>query len=100
VADFETDLRRNYAEDVLLLCEVGVLQGHSAIRESAQRLGLQLPGATFEFTTREVSGEYAFLVWKARSDRFEVEDGADSFVIRDGKIVMQTIFYRLAAGPS
>jgi hypothetical protein len=97
-ADFETDLRRNYAEDVLLFCEVGVLRGHSAIRQSAKRLGLQLPGARFDFTTRDVAGEYAFLVWKARSDRFEVEDGADSFVIRDGRIVMQSIFYRLARG--
>ena len=30
--------------------------------------------------------------------RFEVEDGADSFVIRGGRIVAQTIFYRLSKG--
>ncbi len=98
VADFETDLRRNYAEDILLFCEVGVLEGHDAIRASARRLGLQLPEARFEFTARWVAGEYAFLVWRAESDRFSVEDGADSFVIRDGRIVMQTIFYRLTRG--
>jgi hypothetical protein len=37
-------------------------------------------------------------VWKARSERFEVENGADSFVIRRGRIVAQTIFYRLSKG--
>jgi hypothetical protein len=62
------------------------------------RLGLQLPDAEFPFSTKLVEGEHAFLVWKARSERFEVEDGAGSFVIRGGRIVAQTIFYRLSKG--
>jgi hypothetical protein len=48
--------------------------------------------------TKLVQGEHAFLVWKAWSQRFRVEDGADSFVIRDGRTVGQTIFYRLSKG--
>lgn len=92
------DLDRNYAEDVILLCELGALHGREAVRRSARKLALQLPEAEFEFSAREVCGEHAFLVWRARSERFEVRDGADSFVIRDGRIVAQTIFYRLARG--
>jgi hypothetical protein len=98
LGDLETDLERNYAADVIVLCELGALKGRAAIRRSACRLGLQLPDAEFQFPTRLVEGEHAFLVWTARSQRFEVEDGADSFVIRDGRIVAQTIFYRLAKG--
>ncbi len=96
--DLETDLDRNYSDDIVLMCEYGTMRGKDAMRASARKLALQLPEAEFEFPTAEVSGQYAFLVWKARSDRFEVEHGADSFVIRDGRIVAQTIFYRLARG--
>jgi hypothetical protein len=98
VGDLETDLERNYADDVVVLCELGALKGRAAIRKSARRLGLQLPDAEFQFPTRLIEGEHAFLVWKARSERFEVEDGVDSFVIRGGRIVAQTIFYRLSKG--
>lgn len=40
-------------------------------------------------------GDLAFLVWRADSDRFRIERGADTFLIRDGRIVMQTIHYHL-----
>ena len=30
--DLETDLERNYADDVVLLCELGALKGRAAIR--------------------------------------------------------------------
>jgi hypothetical protein len=93
--DLETDLARNYSADIILICEFAVFRGRDAVRASADRLGLQLPGAHFEFTTREVADEYAFLVWKATSEKFRVEHGADSFAIRDGRIVMQTIYYDL-----
>lgn len=93
--DLETDLTRNYAEDVVLICDAGVFRGRDAVRESARRLGLQLPGAKFEFTSEQVADEYALLIWKADSARFHVEHGADSFVIRDGRIRMQSIYYDL-----
>ena len=78
-----------------MLSEVGVLHGRDAGRQSADRLGLQLPDAQFEFTSKQIDGEYAFLVWKAHAAKFRVEDGADSFVVRDGRIAMQSIYYRL-----
>ena len=93
-----TDLERNYADDVVVLCELGAPRGRDAIRRSACHLGLQLPDAELQFPTKLVEGEHAFLVWKARSQRFEVDDGADSFVIRGGRILAQTIFYRLSKG--
>lgn len=94
-ARLEEDLARNYSPGVVLLTEQSIIQGHDAIRRSADRLHLQLPDARFEWTARRVSGDYAFLVWRARSDRYRVECGADSFVIQEGRIVMQTIHYRL-----
>jgi hypothetical protein len=60
--DLETDLERNYADDVVLLCELGALKGRAAIRRSARQLGLQLPDAEFQFPTKLVEGEHAFLI--------------------------------------
>jgi hypothetical protein len=93
--DLERDLAENYSPDIILFCEHGVLRGHDAIRESAHRLLLQLPEAQFEFKLKAVEENFAFLIWKARSERFEVDDGADTFVFRDGLIQVQSIFYRL-----
>jgi hypothetical protein len=89
----ENDLARNYAEDVVILTGRGVYRGHDGIRRLAQLLQEQLPGCTFHYITKEVEGEVAFLEWTADSPRARVEDGADSYLIRDGRIVTQTIHY-------
>lgn len=91
----EDDFRRNYADDVVLLTCNSIFRGHDGLRESARRLREQLPSARFHFTARQVADNYAFLVWTAHSDSYRVGCGADSFVICDGKIRMQTIHYDL-----
>jgi hypothetical protein len=58
-----------------------------------------LPNARFEILCEIVEGPYAFLLWRAEADGCEAVDGADSFVIRDGQIVMQSVFYRLKPRP-
>ena len=96
--ELDTDLGRNYSPSLVLLCESGIFHGIESIRKSAQRLGLQLPNARFTYESVQVDGEYGFLKWSAASDRFEVPEGTDSYVIRDGRIVMQSIYYRLVEG--
>ncbi len=91
----EEDLRRNYAEDVVLLTINSNVRGHDAIRMSARRLRDQLPDGRFEFLSKQVNGPYALLIWQGQSSRFNAMEGADSFVIRDGKIQFQSIHYRL-----
>lgn len=91
--DLEGDLANNYAEDIVLLCRHGVFLGCDAIRESADVLGLQLPNARFDYLSCQIHGENGFLEWRADSDTTIVEDGADSYVIRDGRIRVQTIHY-------
>ena len=70
-------------------------RGHDAIRVSAERLSRQLPQAEFNITARQIKGPYALLIWSARSVRFDAVEGADSFVIENGKIVFQSIHYGL-----
>ncbi len=93
--DIEGDLEHNYAQDVVLLCEHGVLKGRDAVRTSAKALADQLPDVRFRFPFKIVDGEHALLHWSAQSANARVDLGADTFVIRDGRIVLQTISYQL-----
>jgi hypothetical protein len=95
--NLEEDLRRNYAEDVVLLTVNSNARGHDALRMSARRLRDQLPDARYEFLAKQVNGPYVLLIWRGLSSRFNATEGADSFVIRDGKIRFQSIHYRLEA---
>jgi hypothetical protein len=89
----EEDLQRNYAEDVVLLCERGALRGRDQVRCSAERLRAQVPDGKYEYLTRHCTGEYAFLRWRARSDASLIDNGADSYVIHEGRIIMQSVSY-------
>lgn len=71
------------------------MSGHEAIRTSAARLKEQLPDASFKFVAKQVSGPYALLIWTATSRRCDAVEGADSFVIEGGRIVFQSIHYKL-----
>jgi hypothetical protein len=42
-----------------------------------------------------VFDELAYLEWTADSDGVRIEQGVDSFLIRDGLIRVQTIYYRV-----
>lgn len=89
----DDDLRRNYSAEVVILTRRGVFRGHDAMRQLNRLLIEELPNASFEYRTRLVEDEMAFLEWRARADGARVEDGADSYLIRDGKIIAQTIHY-------
>jgi hypothetical protein len=41
-----------------------------------------------------VDGEVAFLEWRGCSDTCEIKEGADSFLIRNGRIIARTIHYK------
>jgi hypothetical protein len=92
-SDWQTDLARNVDEDVVVLTGFGVFRGRDQVRILAELLDAQLPGASFHYTTVLVHGDVAFLEWTASGPTARVRDGADSFVIRDGRIVVQTIHY-------
>ena len=89
----EADLSRNYSEDLVVLTGSGTFRGHDGLRQLAERLRRELPDATFEYRTRLVEGEVGFLEWTAQSRDAHVGDGADSYVIKAGRIVAQTIHY-------
>lgn len=91
--DAESDILTNYADDVVMLTCTGVFRGHEGVRACARELQKYFPDGRYEYVHTLVDGEVAFLVWSGRSPVGEVRGGADSFVIRRGKIVAQTIHY-------
>lgn len=91
--DVQQDIDQNYAADVVLLTSYGVFEGHDGVKHCAALLHEHIGDAEVTCNTKLVDGEVAFLEWTARSDRILVEDGVDTFVIRDGRIFRKTIHY-------
>jgi hypothetical protein len=93
--DIEGDIEANYARDVVLVDRERVRHGHDGVRDAARQLAEELPDAEFEYVTTQVAGEVAYLQWKATATGAAVEHGTDTFVIRDGRIRVQTWYYRV-----
>ena len=96
----QDDLDRNVAEDCVILMNRGTFHGHQGVMQLegvmqlAQMLGEELPEHRgFQYTYTAVEGRMAFLEWAYDDARVKVTDGADSYLIEDGKIVAQTIHY-------
>ncbi len=91
--DWRTDLDRNYADDIVVLTGFGTFTGRGQIRVLAELLEAQVPGGSFEYTTVLVHGDVGFLEWTADGPTARIRDGVDTFVIREGRIAVQTIHY-------
>jgi hypothetical protein len=91
--DIEGDLERNVAEDVVMLTGRGVFRGHDGVRELARQLMEEIPSGRWTYVTRLFEGPMAFLEWTVDEGPFRIRDGADSYLVEDGKIRMQTIHY-------
>ena len=89
----EEDLKRNYAEDVILLTSYGTYRGYEGLKKLMDILMKELPDPSFDYKNILVEGDVGFLEWSGSSKKAKVEDGADSYVIRDGRIIAQTIHY-------
>jgi ketosteroid isomerase-like protein len=95
--DFETDLATNYADDVVVIDRYEVRHGTDGVRDAVDKLRKVLPGAHYEYVTTHLAGDIGYLEWRAQADGASVEYGADTFLIRDGLIRAQTLYYRVLA---
>ena len=94
----EEDLRRNIAEDIVILIDRGVFLGHDGVRQLAWMLAEELPEhRAFDYTHVAAEGRVALLEWTYEDSAVRVRDGVDSYLIEAGKIVGQTIHYTVVA---
>ena len=78
----------------MILINRGTFHGHEGVRQLAHMLGGDMPEhRSFQYIYRAVEGRMAFLEWAYEDDKVRVKDGADSYLIENGKIVAQTIHY-------
>lgn len=91
--DFETDMKRNYSDEIVVLMENKIYRGFQGVRELALRLSKELPQAKFQNKMILLDKEMGMLEWTAQSEIKEVRDGVDSYLFRNGKIIAQTIHY-------
>ena len=83
----------DYASDAVLFAPDGPLKGPDAIRPLFQTMFAEFgkPGAVFSMKQRSVDGDYAYILWSAETADNVYEVGTDTFVVRDGKIVAQSL---------
>jgi hypothetical protein len=77
------------------LTNYGVFRGRKGLWEEIDHLEKVLPKGRYEYKLILCEGEIGFLVWTGESENATVDDGADSYLIRDGKIQVMTIHYNV-----
>lgn len=82
----------DYAPDAILITPTGTRRGPAAIRPFFEALIAEFakPGASFTMKQMVVEGDYAYINWSAETADHVHELGTDTFVVRGGKIVLQS----------
>lgn len=83
----------DYTDQSVLITPDATLSGLDSIRAAFTEFfgGLFKPG-TYEFTMDRtvISGDVAHIVWHSDNEGVNILFGADTFLVRDGKIAVQT----------
>lgn len=92
--DFK-ELASDFTDESILISSAGTKAvGANAITEAYRELiGSFEEGTTFAVKQVIMEGDVVFLEWTSDSPSSAVKDGVDTNVIRDGKIVVQTVRY-------
>ena len=91
---------QDYTDDSVLMTADGKLTGKVAIREAFESFYSDLfKPSTYEFTMDrvDIEGDVAFIVWHSSHDAAQVPLGTDTFLIRKGKISVQTFAAKIEA---
>ena len=82
----------DYAPGAVLFTPAGPLREMDAIKTFFQALIAEFrkPGATFSLKHQSVESNYGYILWTAETADNVYELGTDTFVVRDGKTVIQS----------
>ena len=94
MAEQVDDIVADYSEDAVLIVQSQVYRGLDGVRQVFTQLLSEVPQAQWEVDT-VYAADVLYLEWKARSANSHIENGIDTFLFRDGKIVVQTVRYTL-----
>jgi ketosteroid isomerase-like protein len=82
----------DFSPDAILLTPTGVLKGRGEIKELFQNLLAEFGknGGSETVHTQVFEGNYAYLIWSGETADNYYEFATDTFLVRQGKIVMQS----------
>jgi ketosteroid isomerase-like protein len=94
------ELVKDYTDESVLLTPDGPVKGREALQAAFAGFfdGIFKPG-TYDFSMdkSEVIDDVAYIVWHATTSAGDVPLGTDTFIVRDGKIALQTFAMHLNA---
>lgn len=88
------DLQRamcDYAQDAVVIMPGSVIRGRAAITEGFSQFYQLFGGRVPTITSMTIEGEVAFDTFTLETEFASIPDGADTFVIRFGRIRYQTV---------
>ena len=83
----------DYADDAVFITPSGTRRGKDGVRAGFEQLLGDVPNADWAVPTQIFEGDVLFIEWSADAASTRVEDGIDTFVFRDGEMVVQTVRY-------
>jgi ketosteroid isomerase-like protein len=91
----------DYAPDAVLFTPGGPLRGREAISElfTVMLTEFGKPGAAFNLVHRSVEGHCAYILWQAETADNVYELGTDTFLVRGGKIAVQSFAAKTTPKP-
>ena len=89
----------DYAPDAVVVTVDGALRGLPAIRDFFARMFAEFgqPGTTAAVRQNFAEGDCAFVCWEAETPDHTYEAATDTFLIRDGRIAVQTFNAKITA---
>ena len=82
----------DYDEAAVFIKPDGPLRGRAEIRSLFESLLADLPpGSALEVSEQIIEGEIAYIVWSGESEKLKIPFATDTFIVRDGKIIAQTL---------
>ena len=85
-------LLAQYADDATVISPMGVLQGRDQIKAMIDGIigEFAQPGVTFNLLTQNAEGDVVAFTWTAVTARNTYDLGAETYVLKDGRIDYQT----------
>lgn len=81
----------HYREDAVIITPQGHVKGAAiAAMMTALFDEFAQPGVTFELVNKSEAGDVATFTWKARTNKMVYDFCAETYVLKDGKIAVQT----------
>ncbi len=93
------EILKDYTEESVLLTPDGPVRGLAALKGAFDSFfGSIFKPGTYDFAMDrlEVEGEVGYVAWHAKTSAGNVPLGTDTFLVRNGKIVVQTFAMHVA----